>query len=869
VPLVNRLPRLALILLSVLMVAAGRSRATAAAPASTTAGTARYRYTLIEEVSQPETCIELSLNDAGSVAYLVDLANGSMEIRRGSGGPITHLGENLTDRIAPIINNQGQIAFVGIGPTLPSGTSTQVIYLSDGSGSPSQLVCDVLRTEQPGQAGTGMHLKLLDFDEAGRIFALTETQQGSNPFENVLRFQGTSLTFLQSHPRSDGTRFERMGVDEGGHVFIGVNRLGFPDRVGIRRDTVEVVPGDGALQSFSLQPIVVNATGDLCFLARTADGKTVLFLKRAADVGLTPLIQEGDTFRILGAFQLSINDAAQFLFGGLLPDGRAGLFTGPDPVTDAVIAVGDPLLGSTVIGLPQGLSSHLLNNKGQVAFIADLADFRSVVVRADPIGTGASVTGKVQFEKVPVTNRGLQPAGARPTPADDVLVEAVEQGTDAVLHQTQTRVDGSFSLSVPEGAAIRLRATSQDVLNSRIVRDGPDGKELYSVVGKSFKVKTSNKPQNLLARYDKGKGIAGAFNILAVIHRANRFVLGVEPGLSLGPAEVTWPSSEVSGFDLEHSQLTPVVLGRFGLHGDPKLDTDEFDDSVIAHEYGHFMEFQFSRTFTHGGPHGFTQALDPVVAWSEGWADFFSCAVLESPVYLDSHAKSKLNRKSVTSFNLETNPAANTNPGYWMELTVGTALWDLLDGPADAGDSVTLPMAAIWSAFRLLKEESFTYLIDFADVLVNGHPEAAVPLQDILQARNIDYTPGLDPSVPDPFPTPIVPGAVLNDEVDSLTLKQGNQLQSSRYYEFRLTQPAHLKAALDILPIANQDPDLNLILLNRDGSLVVEADQIGDTDELIERDLAPGTYVLRVGSSPFPKGLVFFAHAKFQLTVDL
>jgi hypothetical protein len=49
-----------------------------------------------------------------------------------------------------------------------------------------------------------------------------------------------------------------------------------------------------------------------------------------------------------------------------------------------VIGVGDPLLGSTVTGI-----SHFdydgLNNLGQVAFVAVLADGRAVVVRADPI----------------------------------------------------------------------------------------------------------------------------------------------------------------------------------------------------------------------------------------------------------------------------------------------------------------------------------------------------------------------------------------------------------------------------------------------------------------------------------------------------
>jgi hypothetical protein len=52
------------------------------------------------------------------------------------------------------------------------------------------------------------------------------------------------------------------------------------------------------------------------------------------------------------------------------------------PVPDKVIAIGDPLFGSTVTGFlldPEGL-----NDAGQVAFLAQLADGRIAIARADP-----------------------------------------------------------------------------------------------------------------------------------------------------------------------------------------------------------------------------------------------------------------------------------------------------------------------------------------------------------------------------------------------------------------------------------------------------------------------------------------------------
>jgi hypothetical protein len=63
-----------------------------------------------------------------------------------------------------------------------------------------------------------------------------------------------------------------------------------------------------------------------------------------------------------------------------LRGGGSGIFLGPE--AEEVIATGDPLLGSTVTGL--SFFRDGLNDAGQVAFLATLADGRRVIVRADP-----------------------------------------------------------------------------------------------------------------------------------------------------------------------------------------------------------------------------------------------------------------------------------------------------------------------------------------------------------------------------------------------------------------------------------------------------------------------------------------------------
>jgi hypothetical protein len=63
-----------------------------------------------------------------------------------------------------------------------------------------------------------------------------------------------------------------------------------------------------------------------------------------------------------------------------------GIFVGPDPVLDRVIAAGDPLAGSVVVDLVLAPSRSIaMNAAGQLAFVARLADGRTAVFRADPV----------------------------------------------------------------------------------------------------------------------------------------------------------------------------------------------------------------------------------------------------------------------------------------------------------------------------------------------------------------------------------------------------------------------------------------------------------------------------------------------------
>ncbi len=117
-------------------------------------------------------------------------------------------------------------------------------------------------------------------------------------------------------------------------------------------------------------------------------------------------------------------------------------------------------------------------------------------------------------------------------------------------------------------------------------------------------------------------------------------------------------------------------------------DTGAYDDTVILHEYGHFVVFNYSDSDNPGGAHGFSQCnQDPKLSWEEGHASFFGCSVrrhfgLQLPnIYLRTTGAPGPGHVALYA-DLETETEYECD-GSTSEVAVFTALWDVFDGPAE------------------------------------------------------------------------------------------------------------------------------------------------------------------------------------------
>ncbi|KYG69117.1 hypothetical protein AZI87_07815 [Bdellovibrio bacteriovorus] len=143
----------------------------------------------------------------------------------------------------------------------------------------------------------------------------------------------------------------------------------------------------------------------------------------------------------------------------------------------------------------------------------------------------------------------------------------------------------------------------------------------------------------------------GAFNIMYNVLLANEYIRrninknGTVAGVPEADTNKWWVAEKVTifwkaGFNpyTYFNSSTPLsfyspgerklyILG--GVNGDVKVsDTDHFDDSVVLHEYGHFLEDVYGNSESPGGSHTGNFIIDARLAWSEGWANYLQGAIL-------------------------------------------------------------------------------------------------------------------------------------------------------------------------------------------------------------------------------------------------
>jgi hypothetical protein len=491
-----------------------------------------------------------------------------------------------------------------------------------------------------------------------------------------------------------------------------------------------------------------------------------------------------------------------------------------------------------------------------------------------PVAGNVNVSGRVTFARVPfstVGDRGLDYANPVQQPARGVIVRAIDANTLALLATGNTNDIGDYTLSVAGNLNITIRVEARMLRDAALslprwdvtVRDGV-GSTPYSYTEPGGFNSSAGGAHNVAiptgisaAGVATGTRASGPFAALDTVYQGIQTILGVAPATDFETLVIDW-GAQAGGTFFESGPIQ-----RIALLSNLAMDTDEFDQHVVAHEFGHYIEFNFSRADNIGGPHSLGDKLDPRVAFGEGFGYAFAAIVLNDPDARDS-ATDNGNPYS-TGFDIETNPQTIPSGGCWCsESSVWSILWDLYDNASDTNDNVALGFQPIWDVLIGAQRTTpaFTTIFPFITALKAARPGEAAAINTLVAAQNINAAAinayattetHVPPIVPSIAVLPIFtvatvggPPVVLRtvDDANTFGLVRHNKLGNRRFVRFTLAAP---------------DPSLTITASSSNPNTP-------DTDFIVFRN---GDFVTAATAPPAPSETVTFSAAAGEYLIDV
>jgi hypothetical protein len=332
-----------------------------------------------------------------------------------------------------------------------------------------------------------------------------------------------------------------------------------------------------------------------------------------------------------------------------------------------------------------------------------------------------TVAGKLQYEFVPPNPncRGLNFNAIEVRPSRGVTVQLVDANDDiTVLDTTRTDANGDYSFSgVAPNIDVRIRIRAELKQSGAPgwdveVRDNVDTsanppplgqRPLYVVQFAAFNTGgTDTTDADFTAATGwggssyTGTRAAAPLAILDQMYTGIQAMVAERPTQVFPPLDVFWSVNNtlVSPSDIDAGELSSSFyssgIDSLFLLGDANSDSEEFDDHVVMHEWGHYFEDNFSRSDSIGGPHRIGQSLDARLAFGEGFATALAAIVLEEQLYCDTQAAG-----TTGGFGLSTENENSGRQGWMNEMSVATLIYDLWDTNVDGADTGSIGFGPI------------------------------------------------------------------------------------------------------------------------------------------------------------------------------
>lgn len=545
------------------------------------------------------------------------------------------------------------------------------------------------------------------------------------------------------------------------------------------------------------------------------------------------------------------------------------------------------LIGFGVLGCGSSKSSTSTSSD-PIAIIAgppEAAYCSTTTSYSSPI----TISGQATYQARQHTGSGLGGAGsAQPIRYAEIIVK---DSAGNIAQCAETDASGNYSFQLPNNSQSYTIYVNSRAYNSNLkasVLDSPDSKLYYSI-SQSFTADGSKTLSTINASVT-GEILGGAFNILDQLAEANVYLKaqvnncsGTYTGcvnVSVAPkVEAYWKKGINPGIYLNSSSVVSYYLPGYsrlfilgGVNGDTdNTDTDHFDNSVIIHEYGHFIEDNLFASNSPGGSHNGNKVIDPRLAWSEGFANFFQAAVLNNPAYQDTYGNSdgttgfyfKVNLENVT-----TDIPTAAGEGHFREFSITRLLWDAIDNtPTElvnsALDNVSSSFVDIWAALTKSDAGLNKTSLAFRNA---GHfhlYQDALSGTDFSNLRTMEYH-AANTSYYAQYVTTgstcsysITPTSVTGDNGSFST---SDLLRNNDFYHLKITssQSVTLQLVYQDADASGNEADLDLYLYNSTARYGVSDDMVGKSEndpdgstgsseyESISTTLGAGDYLINV-----------------------
>lgn len=304
-----------------------------------------------------------SVNEAGAVAFQASLPDGGTHVFSGRGGEVTAAPAKVAAVTShPDLNDAADMSFYGE----LAGGGQGVFLVRDGR-------LETIADARGGFASIGPAGPTMN--ESGGV-AFRAHQSSEVP--GIFVWDGAAVSTIAI---SGGTWSEFHGLpvieNDGTVVFRADRDDGVQGIYAAHAGSVRTIVDTGEdFETLGLFPSVQR--GVVAFAATLRDGGGGIF---TADDGQIAQVERDGAFE---SFRGALIGGAGVVLIATPRGGSLGLFTGPDPVVDRILAVGDALFDSTVADFAANPVS--INAVGQVAVRVTLTDGRELILRADPPG---------------------------------------------------------------------------------------------------------------------------------------------------------------------------------------------------------------------------------------------------------------------------------------------------------------------------------------------------------------------------------------------------------------------------------------------------------------------------------------------------